>query len=69
MFDHDVIVPASRRWQRAATARFRLTWLAALFAAFGLEELAVRQVSAQKPKAKSFVYVESDDPAGNAIFG
>ena len=65
MFDHDGITPASHRRQRAATAGFRLTWLAALFAVFALGALAPREASAQ---GQNFVYVESDDPAGNAIF-
>ena len=68
MFDHEGILPASHHWQRAATTGLRLTWLAALFAVFALGGLAPREASAQRPKAQNFVYVESDDPAGNAIF-
>jgi 6-phosphogluconolactonase (cycloisomerase 2 family) len=68
MFDHDGILPASHHWQRAATTGLRLTWLAALFAVFALGGLAPREASAQRQKAQNFVYVESDDPAGNAIF-
>ena len=44
----------------------RLSWLAALFAASALGGLAPREASAQ---GHNFVYVESDNPAGNAIFG
>ncbi len=68
MFDHDGIAPASRRRQQAAIAGHRLTWLAALFAVCALGEVAPRAASAQGQKAVNFVYVESDDPAGNAIF-
>jgi 6-phosphogluconolactonase (cycloisomerase 2 family) len=68
MFDHDGIAPASRRRQQAATAGLRLTGLAALVAVLALGGLAPREASAQGQKAQNFVYVESDDPAGNAIF-
>ncbi len=66
MFEHDEIALASRRWPRAATSGHRLTWLVALVAGFALGGVAPGEASAQKP---NFVYVESDDPAGNAIFG
>jgi len=68
MFNHDGIAPASRRRQQAAAAGLRLNWLAALFAVFALGGLAPRSALAQGQKAQNFVYVESDDPAGNAIF-
>ncbi len=69
MFKHDGIAPASRRRHQAASAGLRLTWLAALCAVCALGELAPRAASAQGRKAENFVYVQSVDPAGNAIFG
>ena len=53
---------------RTAAARLRLTWIAALFALLASGELALREASAQSQKAKDIVYVESNDPNGNAIF-
>jgi len=69
MLDHDELAPASHRRQRAATAGLLSTSLAALFAVFALGSLVPREASAKDPKPQNFVYVESDDPAGNAIFG
>jgi 6-phosphogluconolactonase (cycloisomerase 2 family) len=66
MFDHDEIALTSHRRQRATTSGHRLTWLVASVAAFALGGFAPREASAQ---AQNFVYVESNDPAGNAIFG
>ncbi len=68
MFDHNQVALASYHWQWSATASLRLTRLAALFAFFALGGLVPREAFAQGPKAQHFVYVESDDPAGNAIF-
>jgi 6-phosphogluconolactonase (cycloisomerase 2 family) len=68
MFDQNEVAPAPYRWQRAATASLQLTGLAALFGVFALGELAPQEASAQGTKAQNVVYVESDDPAGNAIF-
>jgi 6-phosphogluconolactonase (cycloisomerase 2 family) len=68
MFDHYEIAPATHRWHRAGTAGLRLTRLAPLFVVFALGGLAPRDALAEGPKGHNFVYVESDDPAGNAIF-
>jgi 6-phosphogluconolactonase (cycloisomerase 2 family) len=66
MFEHDEIALASHRLRRAATSGYRLTWLVVLVAVFALGEVTPGEASAQ---GQNFVYVESDDPAGNAIFG
>jgi 6-phosphogluconolactonase (cycloisomerase 2 family) len=68
MFDHHEILPAPHRWERAAIAGRRLIRLAALFAVLASGWLAPRESRAQAHKAHNFVYVESNDPAGNAIF-
>ena len=68
MFDHDGFMPASHCWQWATTTGLRGTWLAALFAGLALGGLAPREASAQVQRGQNFVYVESDNPAGNAIF-
>jgi hypothetical protein len=66
MLDQNEIAPATYRWHRAVTAGLRLARLAPLFAVVALLVLAPREASAE---SHNFVYVESDDPAGNAIFG
>ena len=66
MFDHNAIAPAPSRWHRAVTSGLRLTRFAPLFAVVALLGLGPREASAE---AHNFVYVESNDPAGNAIFG
>ena len=66
MFDHNAIAPAPSRWHRAVTSGLRLTRFAPLFAVVALLGLGPREASAG---AHNFVYVESNDPAENAIFG
>jgi 6-phosphogluconolactonase (cycloisomerase 2 family) len=68
MFDQDGIALAEKRRHRTSPARLRLTWIAAMFALLASGELAPREASAQSQKAKNIVYVESNDPNGNAIF-
>jgi 6-phosphogluconolactonase (cycloisomerase 2 family) len=50
----------------------RSAWLATLFALVAVGQLASREGVAQQPHApapQNFVYIESDDPNGNAILG
>jgi 6-phosphogluconolactonase (cycloisomerase 2 family) len=57
---------------RHVLSRVPSPWLAALFALLVAGELTIRGALAQAPYApgaQNFVYVESDDPNGNAILG
>jgi 6-phosphogluconolactonase (cycloisomerase 2 family) len=74
---NDWIRTAEDRPHRTLPARDRPTWIAAVLAILAMNGLATSQVSAQSLEraerhhsgrhARNFVYVESDDPAGNAI--
>jgi len=68
MFHHVGNPRAETRHARPAFARRLLTSLAAVLALLALQGLFSPEAKARGTKAKNIVYVESNDPAGNAIF-
>jgi DNA-binding beta-propeller fold protein YncE len=68
MSDNRAIAAAGGRGQRLSRTCLRATGLAALLILGALLGWAPRESSAQAPRARNIVYVESNDPAGNAIF-
>ncbi|HEV3163970.1 MAG TPA: beta-propeller fold lactonase family protein [Isosphaeraceae bacterium] len=68
MFDHEGIALAKRRPHRPASARFPLTQISTALVLLALGGLMAETAAEEPDKAKDVVYVESNDPAGNAIF-
>jgi 6-phosphogluconolactonase (cycloisomerase 2 family) len=68
MFDQDGIARVAGRRQPTSRARLRIARIAAVFALLASGDPASREASAQSDKAEHVVYVESNDPNGNAIF-
>jgi len=68
MFQHDGNPRADTRQARPSTARRLLTSLAVILALLALQGLLSPAARARGTKAQNIVYVESNDPAGNAIF-
>jgi 6-phosphogluconolactonase (cycloisomerase 2 family) len=68
MTDNRATAAAECRGHRPFHARIRASWIAALLVVLATSGLAPRESSAQQSRLRNFVYVESNDPNGNAIF-
>jgi 6-phosphogluconolactonase (cycloisomerase 2 family) len=68
MFDHGGIATTDRGRGRRVSAVRPLSRAAGALAMLALGHLMTRAVLAEAPRASNVVYVESNDPAGNAIF-
>jgi len=68
MFNRLRNAPTNSHTNRLSAARLSLNWTALSLALFALAGPETRTASAQPATAASVVYVESNDPGGNAIF-
>jgi 6-phosphogluconolactonase (cycloisomerase 2 family) len=69
MTDNRATAVAERRGHRPLCAPNRASWIAAVAALLAIGGPATRDASAQAARSRNYVYVESNNPAGNAIFG
>ena len=63
-----ITAAAGRHGQNLLRASLQATGQATLLVLITILGWAPREAAAQPPRARNFVYVESNDPAGNAIF-
>ncbi len=68
MMNNQGTAAARRGGRRDVHARIPAAWSAALAAVLAASGPMHREAAAQGPRATNIVYVESNDPAGNAIF-